>query len=124
MSSRHFSGGRPWGQLSRGEQRCIVTHGKAMRRRGVSYTSIARRFDVSYDALRRRLDPEFIETCRVKNGIDFGHGHTVRPDARPREAEIAARLAMIPADTRTPAQRLLGDPIRERSALGRREDRP
>ena len=45
--------------------------------------------------------------------------HDYEPEAHPHE--YAARLREIPPDDRTPAQRLMGEPIPSQSALGRRQ---
>lgn len=42
-------------------------------------------------------------------------------DAGPRREELAARLAEIPADTRSLTARIFGDPLPGRSALDRRQ---
>ena len=41
----------------------------------------------------------------------------VQSPRRVADEVVAARLAEIPQDTRTPTQRLMGDPVFERSAL-------
>lgn len=56
-----------------------------------------------------------VAASRRAAGLRYMNGHRMATSA-----EIAARLAEIPDDTRTLTQRICGDPIPERSALYRR----
>ncbi len=86
---------------------------------------------VPYDALRRALEPGYAERRRAvvnarRKGLDASGrtksdgspAHITEP--KPRDADVAARLAEIPEDDRGLTARLCGDPLRGRSALDKR----
>lgn len=65
------------------------------------------------DCKRRRAeDIRAMSAAKAKAGLTFLHG-------RVDEAVAAARLAEIPADTRSLTQRICGDPLPGRDALSR-----
>jgi hypothetical protein len=88
---------------------------------GWSYRRIGERIGHNYEQVRRALDADFATNRRIqvrdarqrrykpekridRHGRENASGASVKEDA-------AARLAEIPADTRTLTQRLCGDPI-------------
>jgi transposase len=88
---------------------------KAMRKHGNSQRTIARRLGISTAFVRKTVDPaSYYATLARSTRGDYGPN-------KPTPEETAARLAERPKDTRTPQERLLGEPIYERSALYRRQ---
>lgn len=101
--------------------------GREMRQDGASWSRIARTLGAGVDLVRYRIDRGFAEKrlARVRN----------RRDRRPREPKLSAGpvecwvpperlaqlLATVPRDDRNLTARLLGDPLRGRSALDQRE---
>ena len=102
---------------------------RKMRAAGAQWKQIAQRFGIDYHTVQARLDPEYAARRNAKkNYCRFRQrqgDEVLDPAARSMvrsvdDSEVARRLAEIPEDTRTPAQRLMGEPIFERSALYRR----
>lgn len=118
---------RVWKSIPDDEQAALIVKGRELMAY-LNWKELAAALDVNVSAIRDRLDPDFRErhrqyemTWRSRNrdrnttgGILFAQSHKIDREC------IAARLAEIPPDTRTPAERLTGDPIPARSALARR----
>lgn len=93
---------------------------------------IAQATGLSVEKLRRRLEPGYAERRRqgvnearaarrgdeVRKGPPSRNYHFVDNHVAPDDAERALRS--VPADTRTPTARMMGDPLPGRSALARR----
>jgi len=113
-----------------------IAQARRMVKDGVPFNEIAAQFGCSAQTIQRNTVAAYKEKCeqyaarrkakrddrkRSKAGKDNpggGGASGVRTYAVSKE-DIAARLAEIPADTRTPAQRAMGDPLPGRSALDR-----
>jgi len=105
---------------------------RRMRAKGAAWTAIGKRFGFGGEYVKRRVDPEYAEHRRtsiresrrirrqvlglppVKAGRPSG---IPSPETR-RDAERI--LSTLPPDTRTPIQKLMGDPPPGRSALEQR----
>jgi len=85
------------------------------------WAAMARHLDVGPDPLRRALDPDFAERDRLRARSRPRESNATfhKADSRLDASCVAARLAEIPRDTRTPAARILGEPIPSRSALAK-----
>lgn len=102
----------------------IVEKARAIVAGGKSVTAAARLLDVSAYKLKAALVPGFREatSLKVKHrrrkrvGVHFGAGAGHVEDRVP-EDDAAARLAEVPADTRTLTARLMGDPLPGRRAI-------
>jgi hypothetical protein len=94
---------------------------------------VARLSGVPYDALRRAFDEPYKRRICARINANrqrkaFGDRATLKRDGtpmhftelRPRDTDVAARLAEIPDDDRSITARLCGDPLKGRSALDRR----
>lgn len=103
-----------------------IEKARALKAEGWSYTRIGALFGTTCQTIKVRLEPEYDELRKRRtNEIRRAHrGYSIKeivlPEPRVAEATVAARLAEIPADTRTRGQRLMGDPLPGRSALDRR----
>jgi IS30 family transposase len=99
-----------------------ITRINEMRSSGMSWRAIGQQFGLHHEAIRRAVDPEYRAhrnaLARKRNNVSKSKHASVMRD----EAQIDGErlLREVPADTRTPMQRALGDPICERSALGRK----
>lgn len=119
---------RPWQSLTPEEQeealdRCQDAIG-AMPMNAVNWNQMAREAGgVHPDVLRRRLDAEWAAEERERarrRGRKRPPPAGVYVQSRVKlEADAAARLAEIPDDTRSITGRMFGDPLPQRSALGR-----
>jgi len=90
----------------------------------INWTMLAKATGLTREIVQREFRPGYRDrrNASVKRGrkaglIETKIRHTA--DASVRQSEIAARISEIPEDTRTPAQRLMGDPLPGRSALSR-----
>lgn len=113
------------------ERKAILAQAREMRDAGASWREIVRATGVPMPTLQMHIDPNFnVEAYRKKRReSDARHRekHYEAPKGhRPHSvvlanirSDAAARLAEIPPDTRTITGVLFGDPIFERSALGR-----
>lgn len=93
-----------------------------LRANGFEYTQIAEYFGVSQTTAYRRCHPELRENyneARRKRhkmrSVRSNKYHEYRPCA----ADVLARLAEIPLDTRTPGEILMGEPLKGRRAIDR-----
>lgn len=102
----------------------LVTEAKRLRLNNMTYRQIAAALGISSSAAlcwvndhlaekRRTYNIAYRERQRMCRGKD-------RPTRRAITNEYEARVREIPPDTRTEAQRLLGEPIFERSALAQK----
>lgn len=97
---------------------------------GWTISRIRDRMGCCYHTIRRIIDPDYAVTRRIKvnearHKRNASEARSLPPRKTGREnatsinikEDAAARLAEIPADTRTLTGRLAGDPLFERSAL-------
>lgn len=99
-----------------------ITRVHEMRASGMSWRAIGQQFGLHHEAVRRAVDPEYREhrnaLGRKRNAISKAkHASVMRDDAKTDGERL---LREVPADTRTPMQRALGDPLPGRSALDRK----
>lgn len=95
---------------------------------GIGYREIGRRLGFGRESIKYALDEAYRlrRLDRVARNWAAKRAEKPRPqdphtrDVNTLRADAYARLAEIPRDTRTPAQRLMGDPIFARSALANR----
>lgn len=108
--------------LSDSELDELRSKGRLMRSKGFTWVAIGAKFNVSPDSAHRVCDPEYAASERARHAVTVGHGWREAGTLTGRvDPEcVAARLAEIPPDDRTPAQKLMGDPIACRSALATR----
>lgn len=113
---------RPRYDLSPTVVKDLIDRAKQMRDEGKSIGGIARELDIGYEWLRRRLDPGYAERSTAKWRACYAKESFTKVTTkwRPRNDEIAQRLAEIPPDTRDFTARQFGDPLPGRSALDRR----
>jgi hypothetical protein len=100
----------------------LLQQAKKLRAEGLAWHAVARRIGFHQDTVRIRLDPEFrVTTARRKFAYsreEYDRNMRRAPASYMRyvsppltEAELKARRALIPPDTRDNTGRLLGDPI-------------
>ena len=109
-----------------------IERARALQTEGWSWRRIGDLLGIHNETLRRNCDPAYAEHRKAKDrkrvrdrGTTGVHAtrNAVEPNGEHRErfrAEIGARLAEIPPDTRSLTARAFGDPIFERSALYRK----
>lgn len=108
-------------------------HAEAARLRetGMSWERLGKHFQCSPSTVKCWVDPEHAERRKLRKRVNAAKGRppsnrttgqVVRDDNIDR-ADVAARLAAIPEDTRSRAEKLLGDPPPGRSALDQRGQR-
>ncbi len=104
-----------------------VAQALELRAAGANWEVVGRAIGLSANRIRYAADPVWAqmrrdrtnECKRRENAILAGHpAHFA--ERRPPDVDVATVLATIPPDTRTRQQRMMGDPIFERSALARR----
>ncbi len=95
--------------------------------KGTPYNQIAKIYGSSWSAVRCWLDPEFAAKRRVQRNTAkrisrsrAGKAASINNYRSPPSSDISLRLAEIPPDTRSMTQRLMGDPLPQRSALAKR----
>lgn len=93
---------------------------------GVTVYQLKKAFDPDFMEKRRALDhkrrrsPKYLAKERAERKSPTAFPHLIdAPRHRATREDIAARLAEVPPDTRTPVQIMLGDPRPGRSALDR-----
>lgn len=107
-----------------------IQHAQDLRASGWTYQAIADECGVSCRCIRYWLDPrqralkwetQRRDTRKHNKALPPRVRENVEPTNpyRPTEAEVRRAQKLIPPDTRTPAQVAMGEPIFERSALGR-----
>lgn len=91
---------------------------RELRAGGMSWKKIGRQMGYSADTVRRNVDDEFRKRTNAmsqrRREFDYRPSVEIKETLR---ADAAARLALIPPDTRTITGRICGDPLFERSAL-------
>lgn len=114
----HPSVNRDWRTIPPSEQATIIEEVRA-KLPAVNWRQEGRTCGVAWDTLRYQVDEPFrqhkLALYRRSRQLRAG---LIQPEAnmhltvgRPPLADVAARLAEIPPDTRSPAARLMGDPI-------------
>jgi hypothetical protein len=93
----------------------IITQALKLKAKGWGIVKMARHLGVGRTWLLYRIDPEAREKRR-QAVRDYQSRGCVGPNAQVR-LDAMKRLAEIPPDTRTASQKILGEPIFERSAL-------
>lgn len=128
--------GRPrvsgWAQLSKEEKAQRIDRARPFVGT-MSLNALSLEFGIPDKALRVAFVPGYAERQRKQKREYRRDNDHQRPSraagkrwwamtgqSKPDKDEVAARLADIPEDTRTPGQRLMGDPVPERSALFRK----
>lgn len=93
-----------------------------LRQVGMSWSAIGDIMGMARDTVHSIADPAHKKNRIYERSSRRKHDSTIGKNIvmRPPSGDIEARLAEIPPDTRSPAARLMGDPIFERSALGQR----
>lgn len=124
-----------WINLAAPEKARRIEVARALWPTKMARKQIALESGVPFNALMRALQPGYAERELARSRKRDAQFRRERPassrtkgdgtpallaEPRPRDVDVAARLAEIPEDTRTPAQRLMGEPIPERSALFRK----
>jgi hypothetical protein len=96
-----------------------IEEARQLHARGWTFKRIGERLGCAFHTVKRVLDPEYA----VKRRIQVRESRQIREPSLPRKTarenatavsvkeDAAARLAEIPADTRSLTQRLCGDPI-------------
>lgn len=116
---------RDWRGLDEAEKMRVIDAAKLARAaEQTSWTELSRALDVSRDALRINCSDDpyatrrhelTLKAQRRRRGAEYFSRTYGEPSHHrvtdPRPADIAARLAEIPEDTRSPSQRLMGDPM-------------
>lgn len=106
-----------------------IEEAKTLHTSGWRYARIGEQFGVDNKTIRRALDPEYqalrckqVREARLLREAGIRNPRAGRESATSMslKADWAARLAEIPADTRTLTQFMFGDPLPGRSALSRR----
>ena len=97
----------------------------ALSQAGMSMAAIARALGISEHSIRGVVSPDYVEKRRERDR-ERRQGEKALTGFRSRSVKIdpiAVRKAInsIPADTRNLTQRLLGDPLFERSALYKKQ---
>lgn len=97
-----------------------IDEARALLAKGWTYSRIAEKFGVDRETVKRPLDPEWAEKRRLgvrknrqERGYSTSHGKLTRqPESYGSiRADVAARLAEIPTDTRSFTAQFFGDPI-------------
>ncbi|MCP4306592.1 MAG: hypothetical protein GY788_17325 [bacterium] len=120
---------RAWSELSEDARQEAIARGRAhIASRGaiknVVWHQLIRLLDLrSPDGLRLALDPEYgrkrREQTQSRRSREKCPSHHQGGVGRVKSADVAARLAEIPPDTRTITGMICGDPLPGRSALDR-----
>lgn len=101
---------------------------KALHASGWRYARISEQYGVDNKTIRRALDPEYqARRCQQvrdarklrETGVRNPRAGRENATSMSLKADWAARLAEIPADTRSLTARLCGDPLPGRDALSR-----
>lgn len=119
---------RRWHDIPTDVQQVILEEARQLRASGMNWTDIGAKLTVHKTTLRCNLEPEYRAKMKVawastdarKEMQGSRRSAGLVADERVPMADLAARLAEIPEDTRTPAARLMGEPMPGRSALDRR----
>ena len=82
-----------------------------------NYAEVARQFGVAEVTAHKWIDDNYRKLINKRNCAYYRMGHAHVAEKGPPEADLAARLAEIPPDTRDLTGRMFGDPIPGRSAL-------
>lgn len=112
-----------WNPTRRKDTPEKVAKARELRAAGTTYAQIGRELGVGDATIHRWLDPKFAERSRHWQRVKrwtypkdfFGK------ENRPSPADVAARLAEIPPDTRTTTGLICGDPLPGRDAFSRRQ---
>lgn len=108
--------------------RAQIREAQRLRDDGWKWSALGARFKCSPETVHRAVDPSFADRMRDKavrhrmrdkNGTE--RNGLPRADYASTRADAAARMAEIPADTRTLTARMFGDPLPGRSALARKQ---
>lgn len=107
----------------------IAAEGRRLRQEGLSWRAIGRIFGVGDQTVRYWADPDRAQEVRAASASNRAAGRKQggrpsREDSAAGRADVMARLAEIPPDTRSITARLFGDPLPGRSALERERVRP
>ncbi len=103
----------------------LKAQAKQLRDEGLGYREIARRLGFGRESIKYALDHAYRLRRLERVARNWAAKRPEKPlpqdphtrDVNTLRADAYARLAEIPRDDRTPAQRLMGEPIPARSAL-------
>jgi hypothetical protein len=102
---------------------CVIDQAKSLREAGLSWSKISKILGFNRDTLRIRVDPEFrLKKAAEKREYSKAAFNLIRRSnaaymscvtrgVRLSDAELNARRALIPHDTRDLTARICGDPI-------------
>ncbi len=94
-----------------------IARARLMREDGQSWNALARHYNCSEETIRRYMDDEY----RKKRADRYRPEHLrftmYGNPPRTTSAEARRVIASVPADTRSPVTRWMGDPLPGRSAL-------
>ena len=99
----------------------LVRKAKSLRAKGLYYWQIGEKLGVHECTVITWFKPEQVKKMNAERRLDYVKTTKIRLEPRPPEADYRARLAEIPPDTRNLSQRLMGEPVKGRSALDRKQ---
>lgn len=102
---------------------------RKLRDSGLSWSDIGRELGITGTTAKMAVDPDYaarrrsnINARRIDQTSRVTDKNRVTPPSRLTAAEARKVIARIPPDTRTPMQKMLGDPLPGRSALDMRKE--